>query len=764
MALRFDNNTEYLRRTASLPSTAAFTASGWCYIVSDLGSGVAQALFGIFGSVSTDSLFFLWNDSGDGLMRFGIFRNSPFGVNVNNPASRPAAGSWFYWFIRCSGTGANQFEIGWANAGATSFVKAATTMLTGLAMTEMRIGTANSDTACNAKHAALKIWDAALTDAELLAEMQTISPQRWTNLHLWSPCMDVTAANNLIDYSGAGKSWTAAGTHSVEDGPPVPYGSSPRVMGAIVTGGGGGGPLAIATTATAEAPSIADVTVTKPSGTVSGDLLLNLYHGRVTTFATYVRPSGFTLINSRQDTPPPGTYTHQSQTSWKIAGGSEPSNYTFDTTGGGTEVGTLDAMVRITGADPSSPINAYGSGSGTGTTITFPSVTTTVDNCLIVMFARSLHTTSPGAGFPSSVPSGTTSALSAYTADNTGSIGVCYAYKAVAGATTAYTVTAPTGVTYWQAFTIAITPGGENSFVSSQASSTPVSGLATAKTTQVSALILAAAAAALVRQIGHKVLANIAAVASLRRDLAKPARATSTPVASLTKGAAIPRILLASTTPFVAISHDRSVYRTLTIATSPAAALLVLSAKILRATTTPVASLIKAHAKTLRATSTPVATQAALRVKLAFAQATSTPLATLGAIKTNGRLLLASAAAAATLRLSTGKILRVSSTPAADLTKRLAKTISALAATTPAKFFSAFRTKRVSALASTTPTKQLQGTKFAYFDSGIYGRPYAVLRAGFGRVFGRTVSTHGKSRETVVGNGGTPGGSSSWTT
>ena len=131
----------------------------------------------------------------------------------------------------------------------------------------------------------------------------------------------------------------------------------------------------------AEASASSDTTsinVSKPSGTVQGDLLIaNFVSDGSSTLSA---PGGWTLVegggvNPVDNTPSFGVW-------YKIAGASEPSNYTF-TSSASEEL--YIAVLRYTGHDPSAPINASDIANSSGsTTPTAPTVTTTVDNCKIL--------------------------------------------------------------------------------------------------------------------------------------------------------------------------------------------------------------------------------------------------------------------------------------------------------------------------------------------------------------------------------------------
>lgn len=94
------------------------------------------------------------------------------------------------------------------------------------------------------RFAAVKLWDAALTVAEIQQEMRQYLPHRTTNLLGFFPL--TTIGDDEIDFSGNGKTLTVTGSPVTIDGPPIPWkrGRSRRVY--IPAAGGGAtawGPL-----------------------------------------------------------------------------------------------------------------------------------------------------------------------------------------------------------------------------------------------------------------------------------------------------------------------------------------------------------------------------------------------------------------------------------------------------------------------------------------------------------------------------------------
>ncbi len=123
-------------------------------------------------------------------------------------------------------------------------------------------------------------------------------------------------------------------------------------------------------------------TVGIPAGTVVGDLLLLIVTSRNQAITT---PSGYTAVagataNSAADGTGNAT---RIQAYYRIADGSEAS---FSVADSGDY--TVARLFGFSGADTSTPFNVVAADTQAGaasTTVTLPSVTTTVDDCLIVL-------------------------------------------------------------------------------------------------------------------------------------------------------------------------------------------------------------------------------------------------------------------------------------------------------------------------------------------------------------------------------------------
>ena len=117
--------------------------------------------------------------------------------------------------------------------------------------------------------------------------------------------------------------------------------------------------------------------------------------------ATITEPSGWTLIRLTNST----TYNTNSQAIYRlVAGGSEPASYSW--TFGGSPTGAAGGIMTFCGVDTATPVNVEnGQETALALTLDTPSVTTTVDNTILVT-AHSLSssaTWTPPAGMTEAV-------------------------------------------------------------------------------------------------------------------------------------------------------------------------------------------------------------------------------------------------------------------------------------------------------------------------------------------------------------------------
>jgi hypothetical protein len=158
-------------------------------------------------------------------------------------------------------------------------------------------------------------------------------------------------------------------------------------------------------------------------------------------------PSGWTLI-AIQDNGETGAVDVSLANYWKI-GDSEPSTYTWTL---GTSRKWIGAVYRISDFNSDDPIHAFNTNSGTGQYPTAPSVSTTIDNCLIL---RSIAADDDWS--VTNFPSGSTPLFQDDAGYDSAMSAAAYHEQSTAG----YTGTAQfrlSGSDVWVAMTIAINP------------------------------------------------------------------------------------------------------------------------------------------------------------------------------------------------------------------------------------------------------------------------------------------------------------------
>jgi len=212
MAVRIDATTEWITRSTSLPAANAFTACGWARNLATL---TGDRCLCIFGNTDLTENHGYGNLNGIGWCVFNSTDTPPVFD------SSPAANEIFFWALRADGTDLAGYFAKVGDATLNKKTTAYRTFTPGL----LRVGNDILSDYANMTIGPVKIWDAALTDAEIAQERWGIRPRRTTNIHIWSPLQV-----NSIDYSGQGRNWTESGTPTYEDGPPVGWGAPPQFV------------------------------------------------------------------------------------------------------------------------------------------------------------------------------------------------------------------------------------------------------------------------------------------------------------------------------------------------------------------------------------------------------------------------------------------------------------------------------------------------------------------------------------------------------
>lgn len=205
MAVTFDANTDKLSRTTGLPTITGFTMMGWFRITAHTDyqtflcygdtSGSTYYDFGCNASEATA----LWNGTGEDL-----------GTTLT-------AGQWYHCAMTCAGTGAGQL-----NAYLDGVLEATLAGAAGVSAETISVGNDPSGEELRGDAAGIKIWDAVLTLAEIFNERRQILPIRTANLNSFYPLF--STADDEIDFSGNGRTWTVGGTlANATSTPPVPW-------------------------------------------------------------------------------------------------------------------------------------------------------------------------------------------------------------------------------------------------------------------------------------------------------------------------------------------------------------------------------------------------------------------------------------------------------------------------------------------------------------------------------------------------------------
>lgn len=148
-----------------------------------------------------------------------------------------------------------------------------------------------------------------------------------------------------------------------------------------------------ASQSTATPTSGSDVVLSKPTGTVEGDVLVAFITVNWTSTPTITPPSGWTQVGTWGAS---GASSTHAGVWYKVAGASEPTSYTWTISTTMTDSGS--AIVRYTPTAPTTPpgiIDAAAAGS-TATPAVAPSVTTTgTGDTLIALFTASTAGSTP---------------------------------------------------------------------------------------------------------------------------------------------------------------------------------------------------------------------------------------------------------------------------------------------------------------------------------------------------------------------------------
>lgn len=207
MGVRFDAANEEFTRSAAGLGGFDITIASWVCIDVD----------------RNDYSFFYSLQGGANTIAFGTGSDGTTTRVITNSheTACPAftVGTWYYTaLVYTVTTGANNTAYTGAYTAATL---TATTAAGNDVVDDSQTFYLATTGSLNGRLHNVKVWAAALTAAELEQERWSHLPQRTSNLWAWYP-LD---GNNEVDYSGNGRTLTAAGTPTTAHGPSVSYGA-----------------------------------------------------------------------------------------------------------------------------------------------------------------------------------------------------------------------------------------------------------------------------------------------------------------------------------------------------------------------------------------------------------------------------------------------------------------------------------------------------------------------------------------------------------
>ena len=201
---------------------------------------------------------------------------------------------------------------------------------------------------------------------------------------------DATPGQATLDWSPTGDTF-ATGNDVYRGTTPATYGYLDSVVGRLTTtyldsGLFAGGAITFESMATTvESSESSSITIAKPSGTAVDDRLLAVIavDGHLPGVST---PTGWSKLFERENSNDNRVTMAVYQ---RVAGASEPTNHTFSWSSGTEKA--VGGILRYDGVDTSSPIDAWATQTGSDSSPIAPSVTTTVDNVMVVRAFGSDH-------------------------------------------------------------------------------------------------------------------------------------------------------------------------------------------------------------------------------------------------------------------------------------------------------------------------------------------------------------------------------------
>lgn len=315
---------------------AAATFEIWAYHDSAFAAEQYLMTRGNASGGSTSS--YLFNVTAAGLLR-GRYYNGATARSVTG-ATAMVPGRWYHC-VAALGAGTSRVYLNGVQDGSASTTLGANPGGTGLLFGRDGTGTDSVEWDGSLAFAAMYDYQlsAARVSAHYAAGLSRASTRIWVPGVLFA---DVAVAATAQAATGTG----AANNASASVAPSV-----------AVASGFGGVPQTVAFESKTELDQVTNSTtwvLSKPSGTIEGSFLLAHLANQNDARTIVGVPSGWTLLDSSVSTDNP----HQALVYYKVAGGSEPSTYTWtwDASSGSNGTGTIE---RYSGVDPLNPIGAH---------------------------------------------------------------------------------------------------------------------------------------------------------------------------------------------------------------------------------------------------------------------------------------------------------------------------------------------------------------------------------------------------------------------
>ena len=211
----FDANNQRLQKSTNLPTTMeAWSACGWGNRRTDPGTsaGARAPFIRLTGSPQTSNGSVAFDNNGP---NWDFIVNG--GNNVATIQATVAQDVWFFWAVVQDGSGTDTITGYYREPAATSFTSNTANGVSTTPTTMLMGGSTGANSFCGSDLANVKVWNAVLTEDELLAEMWSRAPVRWTDLNSWTPFLGETDGT---DFSGT-QDWTVTGDMTYQPEPPL---------------------------------------------------------------------------------------------------------------------------------------------------------------------------------------------------------------------------------------------------------------------------------------------------------------------------------------------------------------------------------------------------------------------------------------------------------------------------------------------------------------------------------------------------------------